>query len=73
MEVAESAFRQAMKLGRHSCYKSVKNYMNFIKTLQPKINDSNNREVRDRSGEAFKAIEEIKNAYKENKGYVLLN
>jgi len=71
MAVAEGAFRQSVKLARHSCYRSVKNYLFFAKSLQHKINTSNNREVRSSSGDAFKALEEAKTIYADTPEYVL--
>ncbi len=71
MGVAETAFRQSVKLARHSCYRSVKNYLFYAKSLQHKINTSNNREVRSSSSDAFKALEEAKNIYADTPEYVL--
>ncbi len=68
--VAEGAFKMSVKLARHSCYRSVKNYLFFAKSLQHKLSPANNRETRAGSAEAFKAIEEAKNLYKENTDYV---
>ncbi len=68
--VAESAFKMSVKLARHSCYRSVKNYLFFAKSLQHKISPSNNRDSRNGSSEAFKAVEEAKTLYKENTDYV---
>lgn len=68
-EVAESAFRQAVKLARHSCYRSVKNYLLFAKSIQHKINDKNSRESRAGSADAFKALDEAKSLYRENNDY----
>ncbi len=68
--VAEAAFKMSVKLARHSCYRSVKNYLFFAKSVQHKITPANNRDSRAGSTEAFKAVEEAKNLYKENTDYV---
>lgn len=68
--VAENAFRAAIRLARHSCYKSVKNYLSFAKSLQYKLSTRNNKESRDGSTEALKALDEAKVAYRENPDYV---
>ncbi len=69
-EVAEGAFRQSVKLARHSCYRSVKNYLFFAKSLQHKISPKNTRESRAGSGDALKTLDEAKTLYKENNDYV---
>ena len=71
LAVAESAFRQSVKLARHSCYRSVKNYLLFAKAVQHKISPTNNRDTRAGSTDAFKAIEEVKAIYSDTPEYVL--
>lgn len=71
LAVAESAFRQSVKLARHSCYRSVKNYLLFAKAVQHKISPTNNRDTRAGSADAFKAIEEVKAIYSDTPEYVL--
>ncbi|GAA6136087.1 response regulator [Oceaniserpentilla sp. 4NH20-0058] len=71
MEVAEGAFRQSVKLARHSCYCSAKNYLYFAKSLQRKISTNNNREARSGSGDALKAIDEVKTIYSDTPEYLL--
>ncbi|WP_396588062.1 response regulator [Bermanella sp. R86510] len=65
-EVAEKAFRQSVRLARYSCYRSVKNYLFYAKSLQHKINTTNNRDSRQASGDVFKALDEVRSIYKEN-------
>jgi len=69
-EVAEGAFKQSVKLARHSCYRTVKNYLLFAKSLQNKITPKNTRDSRNSSQEAFKALDEAKTLYKENPEYL---
>ena len=69
-EVAEGAFKQSVKLARHSCYRNVKNYLLFAKSVQGKITPANSRDSRNSSAEAFKALDEAKTLYKENPEYI---
>lgn len=71
LAVAETAFRHSIKLARHSCYRSVKNYLLFAKAIQHKISPSSSRETRAGSADAFKAIEEVKAIYGDSPEYVL--
>jgi len=71
MEVAEHAFRQSVRLARHSCYRNAKNYLFFAKSLQHKISPTNNRDSRAGSGDALKAIDEVKNIYSDTPEYLL--
>ena len=68
--VAEGAFKMSVKLARHSCYRSVKNYLLFAKSLQHKISPINNKDSRAGSQEALKAVDEAKTLYKDNTDYV---
>lgn len=61
--VAEAAFEQAMKLGRHSCYKSSKNYLQFAQCARQLLKPGDSREQRARADRAFKAIEELRQDY----------
>ena len=71
LAVAETAFKQSVKLARYSCYRSAKNYLSFAKAVQHKISPTNNRDTRAGSAEAFKAIEEVKAIYSDSPEYVL--
>lgn len=68
--VAEGAFKQSVKLARHSCYRTVKNYLLFAKSIQHKITPKNTRDARNSSSDAFKALDEAKTLYKDNPDYV---
>ena len=65
--VAEAAFEQAIRLGRHSCYKTSSNYLKFAHAVRHELaNDNaraNSRELRHLSDKAFKAIEELRQDY----------
>jgi CheY-like chemotaxis protein/predicted Zn-dependent protease len=70
LDVAEAAFKQSVKLARHSCYRTVKNYLLFAKSLQHKITPKNSRDSRNSSAEALKALDEAKTLYRENPDYL---
>ncbi|EAT10696.1 response regulator [Bermanella marisrubri] len=65
-EVAEKAFRQSVKLARYSCYRSVKNYLFYAKSLQHKLSESNGRDSRKASTEIFKTLDEARALYRES-------
>jgi len=71
LEVAETAFRQSVRLARHSCYRNAKNYLFFAKSLQHKISTTNNRDSRSGSGDALKALDEVKTLYSDTPEYLL--
>lgn len=62
-EIAEHAFEQAIRLGRHSCYKSSDNYLNFVHASQHSLNSSQSRENKHKVAKALKAIEELRQDY----------
>jgi|FLOH01.1.fsa_nt_gi tetratricopeptide (TPR) repeat protein len=62
--VAEAAFEQAIKLGRHSCYKNSGNYLKFARTVHHELKaGEQSREQRTRVEKAFKAIDELRQDY----------
>ncbi|WP_419812414.1 response regulator [Bacterioplanoides sp.] len=61
--VAEAAFEQAIRLGRHSCYKSSKNYLQFAHAVQHHITDDHSRANKNRIDKAFRVIEELRQDY----------
>ncbi|HBS42883.1 MAG TPA: hypothetical protein DEA26_09395 [Oceanospirillales bacterium] len=62
-QVAQTAFEQAMRLGRHSCYKSSENYMNFIKALQHNLGNSDGKDNKILCSKAMRALDEVKQEY----------
>ena len=62
-QVAQTAFEQAMRLGRHSCYKSSENYMNFIKALQHNLANSDGKDNKILCSKAMRALDEVKQEY----------
>lgn len=63
VEVARDAFEQAMRLGRHSCYKSSSTYMQFVQAAQLNLDDSNSRDNRTLCSKALRALDEMKQEY----------
>ena len=68
--IAEGAFKQSVKLARHSCYRTAKNYLFFARSLQHKISPKNTKETRNASNDAFKTLDEAKALYADNTEYV---
>lgn len=63
MEVAEPAFKNAVRLGRYSCHKSVKNYLQFARSVQQVLQNPNERSTRNKANEAFRALDELRQDY----------
>ena len=62
-ETAQTAFEQAVRLGRYSCYKSSENYLNFVKVAQGSLNAENSKETRLLCSKALRAIDEMRQEY----------
>lgn len=62
-KTAQSAFEQAMRLGRHSCYKSSENYMNFIRAVQHNLEKSEGKDNKLLCNKALRALDEVKQEY----------
>jgi CheY-like chemotaxis protein len=63
MAVAEPAFKYSVRLGRYSCHKSVKNYLQFARSAQALLNNPNDRQTQNKASEAFRALDELKEDY----------
>lgn len=61
--VAEAAFEQAIKLGRHSCYKTSANYLQFARSARELLQPGDGREQKLRADKTFKAIDELRQDY----------
>lgn len=61
--VAEAAFEQAVRLGRHSCYKNADNYLQFAQTIQHGLRNDGTKQSRVRTERIFKLIEELRQDY----------
>lgn len=68
--VAEGAFKQSVRLARHSCYRTAKNYLFFATSLQHKISPKNTKDTRNASNDALKTLDEAKALYSDNTEYV---
>lgn len=60
MAVAEPAFKYAVRLGRYSCHKSVKNYLQFARAAQTLLTNPKDRQTQNKANEAFRALDELK-------------
>lgn len=63
MEVAEQAFKHSVRLGRYSCHKSVKNYLQFARAVQQVLKNPNERSTKNKANEAFRALDELRQDY----------
>lgn len=61
--VAEAAFEAAIRLGRNSCYKTSKNYLQFTQSVRHLLGSAQGREQRTRADKVFRAIEELRQDY----------
>ena len=67
MSVAEPAFKYAVRLGRYSCHKSVKNYLQFARSAQTLLSNPKDRQTQNKAGEAFRALDELKQDFADDK------
>jgi len=63
MEVAEQAFKHSVRLGRYSCHKSVKNYLQFARAVQKILKNPSERATKNKANEAFRALDELRQDY----------
>jgi tetratricopeptide (TPR) repeat protein len=63
METAEPAFKYSIRLGRYSCHKSVKNYLQFARAAQSLLTNPKDRQTQNKANEAFRALNELKQDY----------
>lgn len=67
MAVAEPAFKYAIRLGRYSCHKSVKNYLQFARSAQTLLTNPKERQTQNKANEAFRALDELKQDYADDR------
>ncbi|MGK0248251.1 MAG: CheY-like chemotaxis protein [Oleispira sp.] len=60
MVTAELAFKHSIRLGRYSCHKSVKNYLQFARSAQTLLSNPKARHTQNKANEAFRALDELK-------------
>ncbi len=66
MAAAEPAFKYSVRLGRYSCHKSVKNYLQFARSAQSLLNNPKERQTQNKANEAFRALDELKQDFAED-------
>jgi DNA-binding response OmpR family regulator len=67
MAAAEPAFKYSVRLGRYSCHKSVKNYLQFARSALTLLSNPKDRQTQNKANEAFRALNELKEDYAEDK------
>jgi tetratricopeptide (TPR) repeat protein len=67
-DTAEQAFDAAVRLGRFSCYKQSKNYIDFAQAVQSRISPEGGRDSRLRADKVMRYIEELRQDYADNSG-----
>ena len=66
MATAEPAFKYSVRLGRYSCHKTVKNYLQFARSAQSLLSNSKDRKTQNKANEVFRALGEIKQDYSDD-------
>jgi CheY-like chemotaxis protein len=66
MATAEPAFKYSVRLGRYSCHKSAKNYLQFARSAQVLLNNPKERQTQNKANEAFRALDELKQDFFED-------
>jgi CheY-like chemotaxis protein len=64
---AEPAFKDSIRLGRRSCHKSVKNYLQFARSNQMLLSNSKEQHTKNKANEAFRALNELKKVFSDDK------
>jgi tetratricopeptide (TPR) repeat protein len=64
---AEPAFKYSIRLGRYSCHKSVKNYLQFARSAQTLLSNPKERYTQNKANEAFRALDELKQDFSDDK------
>jgi CheY-like chemotaxis protein len=64
---AEPAFKYSIRLGRYSCHKSVKNYLQFARSAQMLLSNPKERQTQNKANEAFRALNELKQDFSTDK------
>ncbi|WP_276665678.1 tetratricopeptide repeat-containing response regulator [Thalassolituus oleivorans] len=62
-KIAETAFEQSIRLGRHSCYKTSGNYLQFARELQHGLSAGKTRDNINLRNKALRAIDELRQEY----------
>ena len=62
-KIAEAAFEQSIRLGRHSCYKTSNNYLQFARELQHGLTSEKTRDNLNLRNKALRAIDELRQEY----------
>ena len=66
-EISETAFKNSIKLGRDSCYKSIDNYLNYGDSLKHKINNDGSKITKNALSKITRALDEAETLFVNNK------
>jgi CheY-like chemotaxis protein len=64
---AARAFKYSIRLGRYSCHKSVKNYLQFARSAQALLSNPKERHTQNKANEAFRALNELRQDFSGDK------
>jgi CheY-like chemotaxis protein len=64
---AAPAFKYSIQLGRYSCHKSVKNYLQFARSAQTLLSNPKDRHTQNKANEVFRALNELKKGFSGDK------
>jgi tetratricopeptide (TPR) repeat protein len=67
MKAAKPAFKYSIRLGRDSCHKSVKNYLQFALSTQLLLSNPTARQTKNKANEAFRALGELRQYFSDDK------
>jgi tetratricopeptide (TPR) repeat protein len=66
-EASEKAFKNSIKLGKDSCYKSIDNYLNYGKSLQESIVNDGSKKTKDALNKITRALSEAEEVFSNDK------
>jgi len=61
--IAEKAYKQSVNLGKDSCYKNPESYLGLAKSLQYKVQPSGDRESRNATADALRALTAVQKEF----------
>jgi CheY-like chemotaxis protein len=64
---AAPAFKHSIRLGRYSCHKSVKNYLQFARSAQNLLINPKDRHTQNKANEAFRALDNLRQDFSSDK------
>lgn len=65
-ETAEQAFKYSVRLGRYSCHKNARNYLEFARAVRSNLGNPSERSTKNKANEAMRALDELRQDYSSN-------